>query len=111
MVIYEVRLKPDAEILEAFRIWLFDHVRAMVALPGFIDARIMTPEVAGAQEVVVHYRLKNHDALQRYMLENAERMRALGTSRFPNGFKVERRIYFMDEVIKPISKPVIEPDC
>ena len=39
-VVYEVALDVDAEVGDAFRAWLDAHVREILALPGFIDARL-----------------------------------------------------------------------
>lgn len=112
MVIYEVRIEPKSEILEEFRMWLFDYVQDLLMLPGFVDARILTPEAVQANEVVVQLRMKNHDALKSYLREHAEHKRAQMNARFPNGLRIERRVYFADELSRrtPPPRNLIMPD-
>lgn len=93
-ITYEVTLEPDPEILRDFEAWLEYHVDDMIALPGFTGATIhkgVNPET-GAALRIVRYELENQAALDRYLAEDAPRMRAEGTSRFGDRFRATRRI-------------------
>lgn len=90
-VLYEVRLVPKAEIAVEFLAWLRTHVAQVRALPGFEDAQIYREEGDGTV-YVVHYRLPDRAALQRYFDKFATRMRADGLARFPDQFQASRRV-------------------
>jgi len=68
-LVYEVTLDIQADAAVEFDAWLKDHVRAMLALPGFHDARILKPdgaepgtEQAGLRlEIVKHWREVRED--------------------------------------------------
>ena len=93
-VIYEVNLRPEAEIAEAFDTWLRKHVRDMLALPGFLEASISVSQETGGTpgERTVQYRLVDRAALDRYLAEDAPRMRADGIDMFGERFTANRRI-------------------
>lgn len=93
-VIYEVELDVDPAIGAQFDTWLDDHVREMLALPGFIDAEILSPDDAAADRHirVTRYRLASRADLDRYLHEDAPRMRADGLARFGDRFSASRRI-------------------
>ena len=40
-IVYEVTLDVDAAIGNEFRAWLNRHTAELLALPGFVDARIL----------------------------------------------------------------------
>lgn len=93
-VIYEVNLWPDASIDEAFDAWLAHHVEEMLQLPGFVGASVhrVEGEGDGGAQRTVHYRLRDRSALDAYLKEHAQRMRADGLSRFGDRFRATRRI-------------------
>ena len=93
-VIYEVNLDVDAGIADAFLAWLRDHVAAILALPGFLDARISAIEdpPPGRLSWCVHYRVHSRAALQDYFDHHAAAMRGDGIARFGDGFSASRRI-------------------
>jgi hypothetical protein len=93
-LVYEVTLDIEAGAAPEFDAWLKDHVQAMLALPGFHDARILKPDGAetGSERRVVQYTLGSRDELDRYLAEDAPRMRADGTSRFGDKLKSSRRV-------------------
>lgn len=96
MIVYEVNLDIAAEAFAAYRAWLDEHVREMLALPGFVSAEILEcREPTPAPEhhhLVVTYRLADEKALERYLREDAPRMRADGMVRFGGKFTATRRI-------------------
>ena len=64
-LIYEVTLDIQAASAVEFDGWLKDHVREMLALPGFHDARILKPEgpEPGTERRVVQYTLGSRGEL------------------------------------------------
>ena len=54
MVIYEVNLSIDGDVYTQFQLWLIEHVKEILQLPGFIKARILKPEnenISGQRKV------------------------------------------------------------
>jgi quinol monooxygenase YgiN len=100
MIVYEVNLSVEAGVADAYREWLGAHVDAMLALPGFVDARryeVVDPAGADRVGLCVHYRLRDRQALQAYLDEHAERMRGEAQARFAGRFEASRR------VLRPIA--------
>ena len=78
-VIYVVECRLDPSVVEAFDAWLPEHVRQVLACEGFTGAEIQAPtESAPGQAVVrrTQYRLKDQAALERYLEQDAPRLRA-----------------------------------
>jgi hypothetical protein len=78
-VIYEVECSLDPSIVEAFDAWLPGHVRQVLACEGFIGAEIQAPADPEPGQPVVRrtqYRLRNRAALERYLEQDAPRLRA-----------------------------------
>lgn len=94
-LIYEVRLAVDRDIAREFDVWLDGHVREMIGLPGFYDARVIPadPSPDGRARRIVRYRLRDRAALDNYLDRHAERMRSDGVERFGSAFSAERDIY------------------
>ena len=96
LVVYEVNLDIEAGIEADYRAWLRQHVAQMLALPGFVDARmfdVTEPAPAdGRACICVQYRLVDADALQAYFEQHAERMRGDGMARFGGRFRATRRV-------------------
>ena len=92
-VIYEVTLEADAAIAGPFDTWLRDHVADMLQLDGFLSAELLADGSAPVGRVrrVVHYRLRDQAALDRYLREHAPRMREHGIALFGDRFTAERR--------------------
>jgi hypothetical protein len=94
VITYEVALEPEPEILGDFEAWLEHHVDDVIALPGFTGATIHKAEnpETGAALRIVRYELASRQALERYLAEDAPRMRAEGVTRFGDRFRATRRI-------------------
>lgn len=96
MIVYEVNLDIDAGAFGEYRAWLVAHVRKMLALPGFVSAEILEcrepSPAADRRHLTVAYRLAGEQALERYLREDAPRMRADGMARFGGKFTATRRI-------------------
>lgn len=103
-VIYEVTLDIEAGRAAEFDGWLQEHVGEMLALPGFLDARILKPEAdAGtANRRVVQYTLAGRAELDRYLAEYAARMRAAGSERFGTALSASRRVLDLDRTLTPL---------
>lgn len=95
MIVYEVNLKVDADIAGAFGDWLQAHVEDMLALDGFLGARIFQVDVEAPGTVVEYctrYQLMDRAALEYYLSHHASRMRDAGLKRFPGAFSATRRV-------------------
>jgi hypothetical protein len=94
-LVYEVTLDIDASAVTEFDAWLKEHVREMLALPGFHDARVLKPEgaEAGTERRVVQYTLGSRAELDHYLAEHAPRMRADGVKIFGDKMKASRRVF------------------
>ena len=97
MIVYEVNLTVDREIAGEYAAWLEEHIREMLALPGFESAEWLEDvdydDTEGADpRWTIHYRLNSHDNLTRYFENDAERMRADGLERFGTKFQATRRV-------------------
>ena len=96
MIVYEVDLALDAGIAGEYRDWLSAHVGELLALPGFAGARVfevLEPAPApGEARLCVQYTLRDAAALERYLREDAPRLRAAGLARFGDRFRASRRV-------------------
>lgn len=95
-VIYEVNVAIDPSIEADYRAWLAVHVRELLALPGFVDARVfdvLEPRADdGWVSLSMQYRLVDATALDAYLRDHAMRMRADGVARFGDRFRATRRV-------------------
>ncbi|MDQ3288534.1 MAG: DUF4286 family protein [Pseudomonadota bacterium] len=95
-VVYEVNVDLDADIADAYLVWLDEHIETMCALPGFSGAsvfEVIEPAAdTGRQRFSVHYTLDDQAALDAYLRDHAARMRAEGESRFGGRFRASRRV-------------------
>ena len=72
-----------------FVAWLPPHIAAVLACPGFRDARVLED----ADGLVVEYELDGAAAMETYERDYAARLRAEGLERFGAGsFKASRRV-------------------
>lgn len=106
-LVYEVTLDIGADAAPEFDAWLAEHVREMLALPGFRDARILTPEnpdaAAASVRRVVQYTMAGRAELDRYIAEHAPRMRADGATRFGESLKTSRRVLDVDQAMGMVT--------
>ena len=96
MVIYEVNLTIDEDIYSQFQLWLKEHAKEMLQLPGFMNACILKPENEGSvgkEKLTVQYQLENRESLNVYFNQFAAKMREEGLSKFKDKFSAERRIF------------------
>lgn len=95
-VVYEVNLDLDADVVDAYLLWLDEHIEVMCALPGFTGACVYEvvepPADSGRQRLSVHYTLDDQAALDAYLRDHAAQMRADGEARFGGRFRASRRV-------------------
>lgn len=95
-VVYEVNLDVDASIADDYRAWLEGHIREILALPGFIGARLAQVDdpaaPSGRVALCVQYTLRDAAALDAYLRDHAPRLRAEGQARFDGRFSAQRRV-------------------
>jgi len=96
MVLYEVTLRVERAIAEAFLDWLPGHVQRILALDGFEGADMFevveSPPDAAHLLLCVHYRLRDQEALDAYLRGHAARMRAESAQQFGERARASRRI-------------------
>jgi hypothetical protein len=92
-IVYEVNLEADAAIEAPFDTWLRDHVADMLQLPGFLSAELLVDGGGppGRVRRSVQYRLRSQADLDRYLQEDAPRMRQHGIALFGDRFTAQRR--------------------
>ena len=93
-VIYEVECSPDPTVVEAFDAWLPGHVREVLACEGFTGAEIQVP-VEGTDGQLLRrtqYRVESLAALERYLEQDAPRLRAEAIARFGDRLNFSRRV-------------------
>lgn len=105
---YEVECQLDPSIAADYDAWLPAHVRAVLACPGFLGAEIEAPEATAGQRPRrrVRYRVESAAALDRYLENDAPRLRAEAAERFGARLQCERRVFRPRESLSP---PASEP--
>ncbi len=104
MIVYEVSLEVDVAVAADFRAWLGEHVRQILALPGFVGAEIGAVDAdhdESRRSWCVQYRLRDRAALHRYLEEFAPAMRGDGVARFGAAFTARRRVYEIEALQAP----------
>ena len=96
MIVYAVELAMPAALRAEYLAWLDGHVRAMLALPGFLEGKLLIrtdpPPAPGRFVVAVHYRLRDRAALDSYFSQHAAAMRAAGVARFGSQVTAARQV-------------------
>ena len=105
MVIYEVNLRIDPSVYDAYLNWLIKHINGpdgMLAMPGFERAYLLVPDPAhlpeaertkdSTRQLSVQYRVRSARDLNHYLAHHAGRMREDGIRHFGNRFSATRRI-------------------
>ena len=120
-VLYEVTLDVERRAAKRFDAWLKQHMREMQALPGFLAARLLPPEEAGAApdarrvRRMVQYRLASRADLENYLSQHAARMRAESARYFGKQVHTSRRLLdgdgrelvFGQEVAAAMAQPTL----
>lgn len=92
-VIYEVNLKVDRDIKDAFHAWLTGHIDDVLAIDGFESAHWFEIDDSDPKQVAwtVHYALCDQAALNSYLENHAPRLRAPAKEKFGDKFQATRR--------------------
>ncbi|MFN7685907.1 MAG: DUF4286 family protein [Oligoflexia bacterium] len=93
-MIYEVNIKVESQIAAQYAEFLKNHIPELLKIDGFESAEWWTEVDADLTSVlwVIHYRVKSRALLERYLAEDAPRMRAEAIARFGERFSIRRRI-------------------
>jgi hypothetical protein len=94
MWIYEVSLKVDDDVSEAYELWLNVHMAEIVKAAGFQGARLyrVDGQEPGVKRWVTHYLASQRAQIDSYLENLAPTFRADGLARFGGKFSAERRI-------------------
>ncbi len=105
-LIYEVECQLDPDIVADYDAWIPGHVRGVLACPGFEGASIEAPEGAPGERPRrrVRYRVESAGALDRYLENDATRLRAEAVQRFGARMQCERRVYRPRDELVPASR-------
>jgi len=105
---YEVECQLDPDIVADHDAWLPGHVQAVLACAGFQGASIEAPETPPGerQRRRVRYRVESAAALDRYLENDATRLRTETAQRFGGRVHCERRVFkTRHEIALPVHEP------
>lgn len=92
-MIYEVNLALDPQIAPRYEAWLVEHVKELLRFQGFYDARVFhRDDEDGKKQITVHYYVTDKTSLDRYLREDAPRLRKQATDLFGDRFSASRRV-------------------
>ena len=93
MIIYEVNLLVSKSILSEFKNWLNNHAKSMIELAGFKKFYIYDIKSSNDKNnFCVHYYIESEFYLEKYFVNNADKMKQEGLDLFGNNFSANRRI-------------------
>jgi len=94
MVYYEVNISVQDQVVRDYRHWLPDHIEHLLQFPGFKNAEVFECETLkpGWLEMIVVYELRDRESLERYLREDAPRMREAVTKLFQDSIQIHRRV-------------------
>lgn len=88
--VYEVSIRLDTKLTDAYMVWLKDHVAEMLKLPCFQTAQIYRGEEGSKNLIRVHYGYQEPIDFQTYLDRYAEKMRGQLPEIFKNQLEFER---------------------
>lgn len=96
MLIYEVNLSIEADIYNDYLVWLKAHVRDILKIQGFQEAKIFCEnnlnDTSNKKSLVVQYSVTSKADLENYLANHAPKMRAEGIKKFGDRFSAARRV-------------------
>ena len=97
MVIYEVNLTISTKVYSQFLVWLDSHIKKMLEFDGFIDSTIykINSNTINQKKICIHYKVDSKENLDKYINNNAYKMKQEGISLFKDSFSANRRILFL----------------
>lgn len=107
MLIYEVNVTLADSDANSYRKWLKGHVDEIVEIEGFSRAIILkqTNQEAKTVEWTVQYFVRSKSDLDRYLAEDAPRLRGEAEKLFGGKFKAQRRVLEIDETVTRAASP------
>lgn len=107
-VIYEVNLKVQNDIIEAYLTWLRAHIVELLKIDGFLSVEIFYRKPQDEGEMMdeqntyltVQYKVDSRQSLDNYFKDHAARFREDGIKRFGGKFSASRRILSFSESFK-----------
>lgn len=95
-IIYEVNVCTHADIADEYYSWLREHTQQMLSFSGFKEVSILKEiksDVKNLHYFTVHYYVESLHALEQYLSQHAEYMRAQALEKFSGQFAVSRRVF------------------
>ncbi len=94
-VYYEVSIDVEAATFAEYLAWLDEHVKKILAIPGFCGADIAKKlsTQAGKENVMVTYTVDTMENLNRYLEGHAIVLREEAIKQFGDKIKITRRIF------------------
>lgn len=110
MIVYEVRAVMPPALVDEYRAWLEDHIREILAIPGFLYAELHREDAdqPAASEagglLVIRYHLEDRGALEAYLRDHAPALRADGIARFGDRVRMSRRVTELVAAFDPTGR-------
>lgn len=95
MIVYEVNQEMESTVFEDFKKWFVGtHVPEMLAIEGFIEARIFVDEntADNKRRTTCWYQLESQSSYDRYIENEAEEMRRRLSETFGDRVQLNRRV-------------------
>lgn len=95
VLLYEVTVAVDADVADAYRAWLDDHIPDVIDAGGFHDATVYAVADApadGRRHLVVRYAVPDRATLDAYLAGPAACLRADAERHFGGRFAATRRV-------------------
>lgn len=98
MIIYNVTVNIDDSVHHQWLVWIKQHIPQVLATGKFTEAkltRVLVEEEMGGQTYSIQYKAHDREALNKYYIEDAERLRQDGLKLFADkmlAFRTELEI-------------------
>ena len=98
MIIYNVTVNIDDSVHDEWLVWIKEHIPQVLATGKFTEAkltRVLVEEEMGGQTYSIQYKAHDREALNKYYIEDAERLRQDGLKLFADkmlAFRTELEI-------------------
>lgn len=90
-IVYRVDVKVQPGISAKYKAWISEHIREVIANPGFTGANLMVD--ASETRFTVDYFCENEDFLNAYLENRAPALRQKAIDVFGDQFTATREIY------------------
>ena len=106
MIVYEVNQEIEPEVFDEFKKWFSEtHVPEMLAITGFIEARILVneDESGNTKRTTCCYLVRSRDSYEKYTKNYAAEMTRRLHEKFGSRVRLIRRIFAVSQTISSIS--------